>query len=150
MSAIPGSHRARVILSDNDRQLAEASCEFTVISPAIEDTHSAPAQEVQEVHREGLKEEGAVTAPDDLAEVSTGNLSSQNLEATITAQPSPIYQGLSETIYYKISPGEKNDLAGIKVEVAKIKNYIIYFKYIIICSRLKTTFYFILLYSYIN
>ena len=49
---------------------------------------------------------------------STDDPMAKKLEATIMAQPSPVYEGLSETIYYKISSTHGDDLAGIQVEVA--------------------------------
>jgi hypothetical protein len=39
------------------------------------------------------------------------------LEGTISAQPSPIFQGLSETIYYTVTKADGSDLTGLSVNV---------------------------------
>ncbi|HOD75167.1 MAG TPA: SwmB domain-containing protein, partial [Syntrophorhabdaceae bacterium] len=41
----------------------------------------------------------------------------EGLEGTISAQPSPIFQGLSETIYYTVTQGDGGDLTGLSVNV---------------------------------
>ena len=122
-----GTHRVRLLLREDLREAGEASADFTV--------EDIPAEGVP-VYR-GRANDGE--QPDIAAEgpgTPAGNHSLRlardidtslvkdvpaegldGLEGTINAQPSPIYQGLSETIYYTVSKGTRQDLAGLRVNV---------------------------------
>ncbi|MBP1749655.1 MAG: hypothetical protein H6Q52_2194, partial [Deltaproteobacteria bacterium] len=115
-SAIPGGHRARVVLSDGEGQLAEASAYFVVEDASFIRPVPEPANDLR--RDRGIAQEEYRAQRDTEKNDFTDNPFVKKFEATIMAQPSPIYQGLSETIYYKISSTEGDVLAGLRVEVA--------------------------------
>jgi|GEM_PF-3091047 len=123
-----GPHRLRLLLHEGEGETALAAAGFTVEDvPAMGvPLHGAGAAEEQtgaaqvgdgspsggDSDYDGLPVEVVDgIAPDLLERVLAG------LEGTISAQPSPIFQGLSETIYYTLSKGEGGDLAGLRVSV---------------------------------
>jgi hypothetical protein len=111
-----GMHRARVSLSDNGEEVATVSSEFIVEEAPVQVKDVMAASTEENSHNDLDREIST-----DTDETSSGLLPAPDmagLEATIIAQPSPIYQGLSETIYYTIAKGNIDDLANFQVEVA--------------------------------
>ena len=124
-----GPHRLRLLLREDQGETELAVAGFTV-----EDVPGTvvPSQGLSTVDgQEGAAEVGAGSlpaeggddgygrpegvdglVPEDLPEAGLGGL-----EGTVSAQPSPIFQGLSETIYYTVAESGGGDLAGLKVNV---------------------------------
>ncbi len=124
-----GPHRVRLMLCEDQGEEDLAASGFTVedvpaMDGPLQDAGTAEAQgQTVEVGAESLPgedgEDGTLPAWEAdgpaLKELSGERM--DGLEGTISAQPSPIFQGLSETIYYTVSKGVGEDLAGLGVNV---------------------------------
>ncbi len=124
-----GIHRVRLILFEDLREAGEASADFTVEDIPAESV-SVHGGRSKDGEVEGAVEAAGIPAAADrghglrlarevegrgVEDIYTGG--TDDLEGTISAQPSPIYQGLSETVYYTVSRGANDTLAGLRVNV---------------------------------
>ena len=122
-----GTHRVRLLLREDLKDAGEASADFTVEDKPAE---GLPVYRGQANNGEqtNITAQGpgapagnhTLRLARDIEASLAGDIPAEGLdglEGTISAQPSPIYQGLSETIYYTVSKGTRRDLAGFHVNI---------------------------------
>ena len=125
-----GLHRLRLLLHEGQEERVLAATGFTVEDvPAtgVSLRGSGPAGgQADTPDGEVDSEAGGDGSDGGLPSEGVGGQASEEglpeglpegLEGTVNAQPSPIFQGLSETIYYTVSHGAGGDLTGLSVNV---------------------------------
>lgn len=126
-----GAHRARMVLHEGGQETDLASVDLMVedVPPqSMSLQHGDPPGDgrVQDGSTEGGgspaagRDDHDARLTDEVDRPEMEDLfagGTDGLEGTISAQPSPIFQGLSETIYYTVSKGAGRDLTGLSVIV---------------------------------